>query len=233
MLERARATEASLCVAPQRGDVVGHVGRRRVVDADRAAPRPRATRCRPSGRAGTTTACEASGPAPPRATRGTPRRAREQRRVHGSRPDAPRRSRARRSPSTVVSSFSVPSATRGRRRRRARCVSMVMKPSSIPSGRLAHGGQPGGQEDRRVLVADAGRVPGADQHAPVGRPRVPPPRPAPAVPWPPRDSPSTSQVPAGISSTMSVDGGPVLAHQRHRAVLVHRHDRHRAGMADR
>ena len=57
-------------------------------------------------------------------------------------------------------------------------------------------------------------------------------RPARAGPWPRRASPSTSQVPAGASSTDAVHRGPVLADQRHPALGVDRHDGHRPGVMD-
>ena len=45
-------------------------------------------------------------------------------------------------------------------------------------------------------------------------------------------SPSTSRVPAGSSSSSSLERHAVLAHERDRAVVVERHDRHGAGVVD-
>ena len=226
---RAPGPPRPRCGSAQRRQVRGHVGRR-----CRLEPCPARARASAVGRQ----------VAPVRRER--PRRApalhlqpREvllggagQRRLTGSRPGAARPGPGQEEPEHRRLVLQRPVGHQRRRGRPGAIVSTVMKPSSTPSGRLAHGVRPGGQEDRGVLVADAGRVPGADQQLPVRRLEARPPRPARVGPSSSGGSPATSRVPAGISSTMRVDRGPVLAHQRHRAVVVHGHDGHRAGMAD-
>ena len=83
----------------------------------------------------------------------------------------------------------------------------------------------------RVLIADAGRVPGPDQQFPargleaglLGE--LAPCRGFGLLPF-------LVECPGGDLEHQRVDGGPVLAHQCHGAVVVHGDDRDGAGMPD-
>ena len=166
-------------------------------------PRPFACLHRPPGTppgpAGRPPGCAANAPARPRARRGTPRRPGAtpcSRPVSRSQPGAGAPGRAR-APSSRPSASRSPPGRRGRRGGPSRrsCTSPRPRPAGSGTVRARWPGR------CRVLIADAGRVPGADQGAPGGPPPAPPPRPARARAACSSVSPSRSRVPAGISST--------------------------------
>ena len=87
-----------------------------------------------------------------------------------------------------------------------------------------------GEEQVRVLVAEAGRVVELAQLAPAGPARCPISSSSSRRRSSSGGSPSTSRLPAGTSSSSLAGGDAVLPHEQ-RVVAVDRDDDHRAGMA--
>ena len=120
----------------------------------------------------------------------------------------------------------------GRGRRPGRPSRWSCAAPRCPGPTSAHGLEVGGQEEERVLVAEAGRVVELGQLAPGAPARIPTSSSSSRWAVVSTGSPSTSRLPAGISSRSSVDGGPELAHQEHPAVVEHGHDHDRARVVD-
>ena len=135
---------------------------------------------------------------------------------------------------TVLASVTSPARDHARRRRRAAMpLDGHRAAPRRPGGRAATSCRSRARNTWRALVAEARASCGTRPAAPSRRPRSPTSSPARAAAHASGSSPSTSRLPAGISSSSASSGGPVLAHQRRtRAVVVDGDDRHRARVVD-
>ena len=229
MLERARATDDDVCEALSAARCAATSA---AVASSSAVPPPRARSRRPVG-----------GQVPPVGVERSRRppalhlepgevllgRAGQHGCRHAGPPVAASRARARQSPSTVVSSLRVPSATERVEVGQLHALD-AHEPLFGPVRTRRARGEAGGQEDRRLLVADPRAVPRADQPLPRRRlearllGQLAPGRFLVALLRPVQGA-------GGDLEHQGVDRGPVLADEGDRTVVVHRDDGHRAGMA--